>query len=108
MKFGSVIRRSDFGRSVRSIIRLNIFSVKLDRFSYTYMVIILYIKRSSLVRMSENRTFGFGRVDQPNIRNRNEIVRISHPLQNLNDLTTEPKRKAKKFERSDFGRGLCI
>ena len=35
-----------------------------------------------------------GRVVQPNVQNPNEIVWISDIVQNPNDSTTEPKRKA--------------
>ena len=46
--------------------------------------------------------FGFGSVDQPNIQNTNQIVRISDSDQNPNDSTTERFWKAPKSKRSDF------
>ena len=37
-----------------------------------------------------------GPVDQLNVRNQNEIIRISDVVRNQNDSTTKPKRKAPK------------
>ena len=50
--------------------------------------------------------FELFKVDKPNEQKPNDFVRISDIVRNPNNLATEPKWKAPKSERSDFGRSL--
>ena len=71
----SVIERSDFGHSGHSVWD---FLTKLDHFMYKiYFYDPKKPKRSSLLKTSQNRTFGFGPVDQPNIQNPNDF-KLNH------------------------------
>ena len=76
-----------------------IFFTKLDRFMYIFS---LYIKQSRLAKTSKNQTFGFGSVDQPNIWNLNQIVRISDSVWYPNDLTTERFDNRTIWQPNDF------
>ena len=70
-------------------------------------VIHFFIKQSSFVESSENRTFGLVLVDNQ-MSKIQKIVRISDVVQNPNDLGNEPNLSCPKFERSDFGRLLYL